>query len=318
MSSERARRAAQALTILVAIASAAPARADPESEARARFRAGVASFQARDFAAARHAFEEAHHLFPNPRVLANIAACFDREGRPADAVRTYRRFLEEAEDIEPTVRRGAEREIARLRPIIGELVLAIDPPGAEVHIDDGIGGVAPLASPLAVAPGQRLLEVRAPGHAPFSRSLDVAAGQQINLSVVLQPIATAEPPAEPRMEAVPEPPTRPEPMEARPPATTPIGRGPLLWTGIGLTTALAAGATVTGLMVLSSRDEYHDQTTTLERRQELFDSTDTLATITSVLIDAAIGAAIGTLALFLLGGPDDEGDGTTVTREEPR
>jgi len=298
---------------------ASQAGADPALDARGRFEAGVRLFRDQRYADARQAFEEAYRIMPNDRVLANIAACLSGEGRAPESVMMYRRFLSEGGDELPArARDEARREIARLRPSIADVALAIEPAGAEVRIDGRVVGVAPLGWPVAVSPGQTTLEVRAEGYAPFARAIDLERGASVSFSVVLQPLGAAaatspsgeEPapvevrPAPPREEHAATAPVPRRPRRA--PATTPIGRGPLLWTGVAATAALAVAATVTGLVTLSQKSEYEDEGTSLARRRELYDSTPTWAGATDTLADVAIGTAVATALLFAFGGPSDD------------
>jgi hypothetical protein len=310
------------LTFAMLLGPASSAWADPASDARDKFQHGVQLFREHRYTEAREAFEEAYRILPNGRVLANIAASFVGEGRPAEAIATYRRFLSEGnEGQSATAREVARREIARLRASIGDVALAIEPAGAEIIVDGRAVGVAPLAWPLALTPGQSTLEVRAPGFVPFARTIEIEQGGSISLSVVLQPIRAGgtggeeapaasqgqprpEPPPAGRAEPAPSPPAAPPPSEP-----TPVGRGPLLWTGVGLTAALAVAATVTGVLTLDQKAEYEDALTSRERRRELYDSTPRLATATDVLLDAAVLTAVLTTALFIFGGPSDDGAG---------
>ncbi len=309
-----------ALVAVAILTLASDARADPASDARGRFEAGVRLFRERRYADARQAFEEAHRILPNGRVLANIAACLASEGRVPESVVMYRRFLSEGgDDLPARARDEARREIARLRPSIADVAMAIEPAGAEVRIDGRTVGVSPLAWPIAVSPGQTTLEVRARGYAPFARAVDLERGASVSFSVVLQPLgapaAESDSGAEPAPVEVRPVPTRDEQtataVRRRPhrvPATTPIGRGPLLWTAVAATAALAFAATVAGLVTLSQKSEYEDEGTSLARRRELYDSTPTWAGATDVLADVAIGTAVVTALLFAFGGPshDDE------------
>jgi len=308
------RTSTSAFTLVALLGVAAPASADPSDDARAKFREGRALFARREYAAARAAFDEAYRILPNPRVLANVAACFAEEGRPAEAVHAYRRFLREGGiDAPEAARREAQREIESLRPRVGDLLLAVEPSGAEVLVDGERIGEAPLPWPLALAPGEHLVEVRAPDLAPFSRTLNLEAGQEANVSVVLervaaQPAPAAAVPAEPEgRTAAPSRPAAPRETEA------PLGRGPLLWTGIGLTVLLAAGGAVTGLLTLSRKNEYEDPETSLPRRNDLYDSTRTLALTTDILVDAAIVTGLATAALYLVAGPDDPEETAVAT-----
>lgn len=316
MISDSGRRRSPLLVAVLATAIGLPANANPPAEARARFQEGVSLFGSGRYAEARAEFEQAMLLVASPRVLANIAACYDQEGRPADALRMYRRFLEAAgPDVSRAARRAAEREVARLRPMVGWVVLAVEPAGASVAIDGDVVGVAPLMAPLPVGPGDRTLEVRATGYVVFTRTVTIATGRELDLAVVLEAVApeprTREPapraaivtPAPGPILAPPVPRQRPEPIGPEPAA---LGRGPLLWTGVGLTAAAAIGATATGLLVLSARSEYEDPSTTRNRRLELLDSTPMLADVTSVLIDVAIAVALATLGLYAFAGPSEE------------
>ncbi len=278
-----------------------PAWAEPHEEARRAFQSGLELFAAGHFAQARASFEEAHRILPNPRVLANIAACFAQEGRAPEAVRTYRRFLREARDAPDRSRRDAQRAIAALAQDVGDVVLIVEPNGATVLIDGEEVGTAPLPGPTAAEPGTRTVEVRAAGHSPFSRSVTVPAGGEVNVSILLHALQQEDP-----QDADAAPPRPPEQRPASPPApaaSAPSNRATLLWVGIGVTTALALGAAVTGSLALAGESEYEDADTSIARRQALWDSTGTLVTVTDVLVVGAVVLGVATAAVFVLG-PD--------------
>lgn len=297
---------------LLLLMTAAPsgARADAGSDALERFREGSRLFEARDYAGARAAFQEAYRILPNPRVLGNIATCLAAEGQTAEAVTAYRRFLHEAGDQVPAAARSeAERQIRRLGSSVGDLIVVAEPDGAEVLIDGRTAGTTPIPWPLAVLPGRRLVEIRAAGRASISRELEVTAAREQTLTAILQPLPAPRQPAPPP-EAVtpagPPPPRLSLPASPHSTTTTPLGRGPLLWTGVAATGALAIGAAVTGLLALSQLDEYEARETPPERRRELFDSTNTLTDVTDVLIWSAVVCAAATTALYFLAGPRTE------------
>ncbi|MBI2894895.1 MAG: PEGA domain-containing protein [Deltaproteobacteria bacterium] len=319
---------AQILALLLASAVSSEVRADARSDALERFREGSRLFAAHDYAGARAAFEEAHRILPNARVLGNIATCLAAEGRPADAVTAFRRFLHDGgSEVPAAARREAERQIRSLGASVGDLLLAVDPAGAEVLIDGNPAGTIPVPWPIAVQPGSRLIEIRAPGYLPISRTVEVVAGREHSLSAVLQPVPAepAPPPSAPlpgpaveTAEVSPPAPTTSPPSRV-PPPRAPLGRGPLLWTGVAATGALAVAAAVTGLLALARLDEYEAEGTSVERRRELFDSTSTLTDVTDVLVWSAIACAAATTALYLLAGPRTESEpapGAASTRLE--
>ncbi len=298
-------------TSLLLLLLSAPAFAGPEEDARAAFGEGRRLFRERDYAAARAQFEEANRILPNPRVYGNIAACFEAERNPAEAVRTYRRFLYEGgEQVDAGGRAGADRAIARLRRDVADLVFAIEPVGAEVRVDGIVMGSAPLPWPVAVAPGARLVEVRAYEHTPYSRTVQAVPGEEVAVQVVLDRIvATPAAAVEPRGEPEPEPDAQAEPRQdpaSQPPESTPLGRGPLFGVGLGLTAALAVGGTVTGLLALSAETDAGDQSLPLGERAEAFDRANSMATITDVLVDAAVVVGVATAALWFFAGPDGQ------------
>ncbi|MBI2897315.1 MAG: PEGA domain-containing protein [Deltaproteobacteria bacterium] len=284
------------------------AQADPASDARERFQEGVRLFHAAEYAAARAAFEDAYRILPNGRVLANIAACWGGEGRNAEALLTYRRFLGEAEGVPQRARDEAQAEVDRLRPLVCDILVAVEPARAEIFVDGRSHGVSPLPLPISVEPGRHTVEVRAEGYSPFPRTFDCQAGSETDLSIVLDqpeaPRAPAQAAHSSGSRAGSEPRVPEEPPTA--PAATPLGRGPLLWAGVVATGALAVGAAVTGLLTLSQKSEYEDTGTTLQRRGELYDSTATLAMVTDILVDAAVAFGVATVVLYLVAGPDDD------------
>lgn len=89
------------------------------------------------------------------------------------------------------------------------------------------------------------------------------------------------------------------PQKAPPEPRAPLSRV-WFWTGVGVTTALFATATVTGLMSSSRNTEYLDPSTGLERRQELRDSGRTLEVVSWTCVGVGAAAAATTAVLFWL------------------
>lgn len=72
------------------------------------------------------------------------------------------------------------------QPTPGSLSLQISPEGADVRLDGEIIVTLP-GEPVEVSCGQHTLGVSKPGHLPMLLTLDVEAGQDINLPVTLTP-----------------------------------------------------------------------------------------------------------------------------------
>jgi tetratricopeptide (TPR) repeat protein len=87
---------------------------DERAEAKALFEQGVLLARARDFAAARGAFERAYQIAPHPIVMFNIARSAEALGDVGAAIEAYESYLSSSEDDTGAVER-AERAEAALR-----------------------------------------------------------------------------------------------------------------------------------------------------------------------------------------------------------
>lgn len=80
-----------------------------------------------------------------------------------------------------------ELESIKLEPADGVIALTTSPPGATVTVDGQFAGRSPARIP--VSPGaQHTVRVVSPGHAPATRTVELAPGQLQALQVDLQPI----------------------------------------------------------------------------------------------------------------------------------
>ena len=167
-----------------AVGHAAPAPDKREVQAR------------KDFAAGR--YQQAIDLFAelfaeqgDPVYLRNIGRCYQELGKPADAIRSFRYYLQRASDVSPGERREVEGFIAQLEK--------------EMAARPASGPTAPAAPPAAPAPGP---VVSAPPPAP------VAAPK---------PAAPKAAPPPPAPVATPKPVTPPPAAPAPPPPRSPAG-----------------------------------------------------------------------------------------------
>lgn len=296
MSTARPILQAALLAALVVTVAPPSAWAQDGDEAATAFREGLRQFGAEDYAGARASFERAYRAQPNVRVLANIADCQAHEGNIAEAVMTYRRFLADAaDDVPAAARRLVERRVADLRAQVCDLRVTVEPAGATILVDGAEIGTAPLPEPVAISSGEHRVQARLAGHETVTRTVQAREGGDLVVAVTL-PVLQATP-----VEAEPTPPAPPPERESEPgPA---LGRGPLLWTGIGVTAALVLSGTVTGLLALSQQSEYEDPQTNPERRRELYEGRRTLPLITDVLLDGALLTGLATAGLYLFAGP---------------
>lgn len=214
------------------------------AEARARFDRGVELFDSSAYEASLAEFYQAYEIAPNYVVLLNIALAYERLDRPARAVETYQRYLDEGgERISADRRADIEAILTRLRRRVGQLAVnASGTDRAVLYLDDVEIGRTPLERPLIVSAGTHIIEVRAEGFHPSRREVIVAGGTMIEVDLELTPITIA---------------ATPPPIEVTPPPATPPSRPPLTPRGRTFRTvsyvmaglAVAALGSAVGLLV---------------------------------------------------------------------
>ncbi len=167
---------------------AAPA--DPRlDEARDRQARGRALLDAGDANGALAEFEAVYTLLEgHPRrfmALANIGRAHQTLGQYDRAMTYYERYLEEggpdAED-----RAAVQAAIDALASLLGTVTITTNVPEAEVWIDNRRVGAAP--GDVRVPGGVHALELRAAGHAPSRREVEVVARRSLAIAIELEPI----------------------------------------------------------------------------------------------------------------------------------
>lgn len=215
------------------------------ARARTSFETGVEALRQEDYPGALSAFQASWSLNPRPIVMFNIANCqaalFDY---PA-AIASFRIYLEVGAESEPADRmEDARGRIAELEPRVGQVVLTVDPPGAQVLVDGRDVGTTPLADALRLGPGPHVLELRRDGFEAFRRELTVEQGERVEVVAVLLPAAPVVGPVEP-----PVGPLEPTPEE---PEDDSVVGSWWLWTIVG---AVVVGGAVTAGVLLWPSDE---------------------------------------------------------------
>jgi hypothetical protein len=263
------------VAFLASLTTIAAAQDAAREQARAAFARGVERYEAADYEEALAAFQEAYRLAPHPSVRVNMANCYERLGRPSEAIFHYERFLAEGENVPPAQRREVEQTLATLRLQVGSVRLVVRPDGATVRIDGGEARRAPIADPIALPPGRHSVEVSLDGFRTSTREITVSGGRATELSIELERAAE---PLTPRTEPVaePDPEPDPEPAETEPSETadglanadedytTDTGEGggfrleaPTVVTGIASGAVLVTAA-VLGILALGAQSDFDD------------------------------------------------------------
>jgi hypothetical protein len=123
-----------------------------------------------------------------------LGECLERLGKIASAWAYYRQAAAMLAGNDDAAAEVARQQALRLEPQVPKLTISAGtrPPGMEVRRNDVVFGSGVLGVPLAVDPGTQRIEVRAPGHLPWSTQVEVTAGERH--SVVVPALTPLEPP----------------------------------------------------------------------------------------------------------------------------
>jgi Tfp pilus assembly protein PilF len=287
---------------------ATSARAQPAPSASAVERADAAFDEGRElfdqgrFKEACEKFDLSMQLDPSPGTLLNLGNCHEPQGELAQALALFERALSDALKSTDAKRRelwtkAARERIAALQGRLPHLVVRGLPEGGALTLD---GEPIEASAPTRRNPGKYLLAVTAPGKRRFERSLELAAGQRLELEL---PALEAE--------AAPAPTLTPPPLEQeRAPAhASSFGPWPFILAGTGA--ALVVTSLLTGSMARKKADELKSECRAGScdpSMEDVKDSAETLALTTDVLwIGGALLAGVG-VTLFVI-------DTTSATNE---
>jgi tetratricopeptide (TPR) repeat protein len=151
------------------------------------FSKGELLFGAGDYIKAAEAFLLAYETLPHPATLLNIAICWEKAGRPADAIGMYERYLATSDAKDKQGRSGAEERIAALSKLAGSLDVSCGMPRCEVMVDGKLRGAAPLV--IKVDPGVHKVEALSRGAVVLSMEAVVRPGKATRVDLKALPAA---------------------------------------------------------------------------------------------------------------------------------
>ena len=176
---------------------AAPANPE-QAEADRHFKSGVTLYKEAKFTEALAEFERAYEIAPHPLVLYNIAGCHRELSNYAESVKYSRRFLEEGKGVVAKSRLAtAQSELDSVLARIAR-VTVIGPDGAELLVDSVSLGTFPLEMPLILPPGEHRLLARAEGFRDAERTMRLASGDQLDVTLTMAALPKEAPPSKKR------------------------------------------------------------------------------------------------------------------------
>lgn len=265
------------------VAAAEPTSADtPEVEqARERFRRGAELFSEGSFDASLIEFKRAYELVPNYRVLYNIGQVHLELHDYVNAERAFGDYLSHGGADIPAARRAeVEKQLEVLRGRIGELKLEGNVEGAELSVDRAVIGKLPLTGPIRLNAGTRLVSLQKPGFLRTERTLSIAGGEELKLSVTLERAPEAAP-ATPLPKPLPE--TKSE-------SSGPTNTG--MWLGLAATAVFVGSAATFGILTNNEDDKLDEALNRYPAdRGDVEDTRDRIK-LYAALTDASAGAAL--------------------------
>ncbi|WP_437752303.1 PEGA domain-containing protein [Sorangium sp. So ce1389] len=239
--------------------------------------------------------------------------------------------LEQREALPPAQQRRFGEGLRKARPFVATLILAVDPPDAEVLVDGKAIGRTARTYKLFFEPGHHMVRARAPGHGESLHGLRAVAAAEHEISIKLLPDAAVS-------RAKDQAPAAPKPASASPPARAQAPGPPAdVWAswpgtlriaGIGLTAAtgslgvvfmvrastadgdleernrrLDAAGVSQGVCREPPKPAVCSELTRLRRARDLFAGLGTAMVVTSGVVGAATLASFFTDFSFLRAGP---------------
>lgn len=229
-------------------------------EATRHFVEGQRLFDTGRYVEAAEEFERSFAAVRAAQTLYNIALCYERGGRPVEAIGAAERYLALPDCVEgenPTHcasrRDEVEETVARLRRQVGELVLVIEP-GVKLREIRVGGHVVPLDDfPLLLPPGA--VDVELLGFEADEQTTRIArltAGESYRLHV--NPWKRPPPPVVEDRPSV----AGPEPTQTYDPRRAKALRG-VFWSGLALTGASGAALATLGALTIREQRRFKNE-----------------------------------------------------------
>lgn len=157
--------------------------------AKTKFDEGMHKISEGDYYSALDAFRVSAEHRPKPIVTFNIAMCQKALFKFTQALETFQKYLNEAGGAPiPDLRTEAAEAIEEMRALIGKLKINGAPPGALIFVDDVNMGATPIKEPIAINPGRYVVKVVAQNTRPFTTTVAVTSGAEIDVNVRLDPL----------------------------------------------------------------------------------------------------------------------------------
>ncbi len=157
------------------------AQADPAAEARFHDEQARSHYAQGNYEKAVREFLLEQRAAPNPRIVFNIALCFQQLKRDEDAHHYFREYLDSS-DPDEARRTRAEQALSVLDAKVARLLVESSVPGADVYVDQreyGSYGKTPRV--VALAAGEHQIWIELAGHRTATTKVTARLGEQVRV-----------------------------------------------------------------------------------------------------------------------------------------
>jgi hypothetical protein len=170
------------LLLLLATAAAG----NENRDAGKHFQRGVDLYNDGDFRGALVEFKRAYDIWPRANVLYDIGQTQFQLMDYAGALATMNRYLAET-GAAAAHRAEVESTVEVLRGRVGRVLLTTEVAGCDVAVDDQAVATTPVQQALMVSVGPRKVTVSCAGRPSLSRTVEVSAGERVDVEMKLPP-----------------------------------------------------------------------------------------------------------------------------------
>lgn len=218
------------------------------------FGKGVELYNSGNYEAALAEFLESYRLKPIWQVKYNVAVCYKATNRYKKSLQEFHGYLEEGGEKIPAEKRdNVKKMMKEVEGKLGKLIFCCNLGRIEVIINDVDTFEISSGQEIYLDTGLHKVEVRKKGFKNFVDKVVVVSGKTEKIVVKLEPLPTEKVPAEKAEAAEKGKEKKKKIMKQR-------KREPLwLWIGLGSGGALAAGAVVSGIVVLRKKQKMENE-----------------------------------------------------------
>jgi len=167
----------------VALCNASVARADDAAQARYHDDLARGHYADGRFELAIREFFLEQRIAPNPRIVFNIALCFEELGRVDDAFVFFSDYLA-SDDADAERRQLATAALARVSPRVAQVYVTSEPPGAPIYVDRAeLGSFGTTPRTIALPPGAHSVWVEPVGFSRAGTQLTARVGARVEATL---------------------------------------------------------------------------------------------------------------------------------------